>query len=110
MTFDITVFQGLRCFAIGILVGIFYYGGLWYTIGLLKKGYRTKRTLFISWLIRVVILLGIFYAEMDGRADCLLILFAGFLCTRLVSKFYILIKESKEAQSKKAEGKKEGAE
>ena len=72
------------CFAAGILLGGFYFGGLWLTVRQIKGKRHFARTVFFSWLVRTAVLLGGFYVVMRNDWQRLLVAFAGLLAVRFV--------------------------
>lgn len=72
-------------FMAGLLLGVFYFGGLWLTI---KKVYQVKRPwlwLFLSFLGRLIVCLILFYVLIRYNWVYLLPCLFGFLIVRFVS-------------------------
>lgn len=70
--------------AAGLLLGAFFFGGLWWTV---RKGMSTKRPalLFVSsMLLRTGIVVAGFYVISDGHWQPLLACLAGFVITRFI--------------------------
>ncbi|MFZ6020464.1 MAG: ATP synthase subunit I [Chloroflexota bacterium] len=69
----------------GLLLGIFYFGGLWLTVQ--KLGQTNRPTLFLmgSFILRTGLVLAGFYLVSDGRIELLAICLAAFL----ISRFFI---------------------
>lgn len=67
----------------GLLLGVFFYGGLWWTV---RKGLASPRPALwfsASFLLRTGIALGGMYAFSCGRWQRLLVCLLGFLAARL---------------------------
>jgi F1F0 ATPase subunit 2 len=71
----------------GILLGIFYFGGLWLTTLRLPGARRPALLAFGSFVARSGIILGGFYLLTDGRWERLAASLIGFLISR---QFFIL--------------------
>ena len=72
--------------AAGILLGLFFYGGLWWTV---QKGVLSKRPalwFFGSLILRMSLALSGFYWIGHGHWDRLLVCLAGFLIARFAVK------------------------
>jgi len=68
----------------GILAGLFFFGGLWWTVRKLASTKRIKLVLFGSFIIRTAVLLIILYFGCGGdliRIACYMI---GFIIVRAV--------------------------
>jgi F1F0 ATPase subunit 2 len=69
--------------AIGAVLGAFYFGGLWMTVRRVGTP-QPASLLFVSFLVRMgVVLLG-FYFVMDGRWERLVACMVGFVLARSV--------------------------
>ncbi|MDA3852440.1 MAG: hypothetical protein PF447_14395 [Spirochaetaceae bacterium] len=69
---------------VGLLLGAFFFGGLFWTI---KRGLSSQRPTFWflgSWLIRISVATLVFYFISEGRWERLLICLGGFLTARFV--------------------------
>lgn len=67
----------------GVLLGLFYFIGLWWTIGRLHG--RQAALLFLSsFLVRTLVVVAGFYWVMEGRWERLLAALAGFLLARIL--------------------------
>ncbi len=70
--------------ATGVLLGVMFFGGLWWTV---RKGFSSKQPalwFFGSMLLRTSIALAGFYIVSGGRWERLLACLLGFLMARLV--------------------------
>jgi F1F0 ATPase subunit 2 len=68
----------------GVLLGVFFFGGLWWTV---RRGLLSKRpaSLFLgSLLLRTSIILGGFYVVSGGHWDRLLACLLGFVIARFL--------------------------
>lgn len=84
MTPIINIMIMLATFLVGLLLGGFFFGGLLWTVrrGLLSK--RPGLWFLISGLVRIGVVLGAFYALLDGSWERLMIGVAGFLIARMI--------------------------
>jgi F1F0 ATPase subunit 2 len=71
-------------FVAGIVVGLFYFGGLWLTVQRLPQTRRPAVLSLVSLFIRLGLTLAVFYLVMAGRWERLLACLAGFLLMRLL--------------------------
>ncbi len=97
MTVSLTWTSGLFCFTVGVLVGIVYFGGLWWTVKHLQGTESMTRLLAASWLIRNAFFLGVFFWVMQGNWLRLLAAFAGMVSVRIAMTVYMKIKNRKAA-------------
>jgi F1F0 ATPase subunit 2 len=82
MTFDAAALG--MSFAGGLIIGAFYFLGLWWTIRRLPTARVPALWTIASFLIRSGIVLTGFYVVMKGRWENLLMCFAGFTLMRLL--------------------------
>lgn len=74
----------------GLMLGIFYFGGLWLTVQ--KLGQTNRPALFVmgSFILRSGLVLAGFYLVSNGRIELLAICLAAFLISRfLISRWQI---------------------
>ena len=74
----------------GILLGVIFFGGLWWTV---KKGVSSPHPVlwfFSSLLLRVALVLAGFYFIGRGHFDRLILCFLGFMIARFVVNWWIL--------------------
>jgi F1F0 ATPase subunit 2 len=69
-------------FALGILTGTFYFGGLWLTLRDIAVAKKPRRRLTFSFLLRMGTLLAIFYFLTDWGSSAMLAAMAGLLVSR----------------------------
>jgi len=81
MTFNVAVLW--MSFATGLIIGAFYFLGLWYTVRKLPTVRVPALWTVISFLVRSGIALVGFYVVMQGRWENLLLCLAGFTLMRL---------------------------
>ena len=72
-------------FVVGIMLGWFYFGGLWLTVRQIPSVRRPGLLSFASFVVRTAVTLLGFYVVMGGRWERLLIALAGFLVFRTVA-------------------------
>ena len=70
-------------FVAGMLLSLFYFGGLWLTVNRLASARQPALLALGSSIIRIAVLLTAFYFVMGGRIDRLLVCLAGFMLARL---------------------------
>lgn len=71
------------CLAAGLLLGVVFFGGLWWTI---RKGLRSPRPVLLflaSAVLRMGVVISGFYLVANGRWQRLLACLAGFIIARL---------------------------
>lgn len=66
----------------GCLLGLFFYGGLWWTVRRLPHTRRPAALTISSFVVRTAVTVLGFYLIMDGRLDRILVAMAGFLVIR----------------------------
>ncbi len=80
----INILTIVAIFFAGILLGLFFFGGLLWTV---RRGLSAKHPalLFLSsWLVRIGVVVGVFFLVFNGRWERLLVCVAGFLVARIV--------------------------
>lgn len=72
----------------GVLLGLFFYGGLWWTIRKSFSSTQPAGWLFGSFFLRTFVTVGGFYVVLKGGWQCLAVCLVGFLIARtLVVQF-----------------------
>jgi F1F0 ATPase subunit 2 len=74
----------LLAFFVGLGIGLFYFGGLWWTVTRLPNAQRPGLWTMGSFLVRTFVSLFGFYLVMDRRWERLLVSLLGFLIARAV--------------------------
>ncbi len=69
-------------FLIGIGLGLFYFGGLWFTVQRLETTRHPGLLLVGSYIVRTLVVVFCFYLVMRGSWPRLLACLAGFLAIR----------------------------
>ncbi len=72
----------LVCVA-GVMLGLFFYGGLWWTVKKTMTSSRPALWLFASMLLRMGVALAGIYFVSDGQFKPLLACLAGFFIARI---------------------------
>jgi F1F0 ATPase subunit 2 len=67
---------------VGAGLGLFYFGGLWLTIRSLPHSRSPALTTLLSFLLRTIAVLPVFYFVMDGRVERLAAAMLGFILAR----------------------------
>lgn len=67
----------------GICIGLFYFGGLWWTVRRLPDAKSAGLWMSASFLVRTVVSLAGFYGIMGGEWQRLLAALLGFVAVRL---------------------------
>jgi F1F0 ATPase subunit 2 len=70
---------------VGMLLGAFFFGGLWWTVRRGAASAQPAVWFFGSLVVRTAVVLGGFYAIADGQWQRLLLCGLGFIAARLVS-------------------------
>lgn len=70
--------------AAGAVLGVFYFGGLWWTTQRLLTVSNPAPLAFASFVVRTAVTLGGFYLAASGHWMRLLVCLAGFLLARTV--------------------------
>ena len=74
----------LLALAGGIILGLMYFGGLWWTI---QQSGRQDQTLLLfagSFIIRLALVIGGFYLISGGQVDRLAVALVGFIIARQI--------------------------
>ncbi|MCU0575042.1 MAG: ATP synthase subunit I [Syntrophobacteraceae bacterium] len=71
-----------RVLAAGMLVGAFYFGGLWWTVRRVARSRRPGLLMLASYWLRTAVALALFYVIMEGGWVRLVVCLAGFLVMR----------------------------
>lgn len=74
----------IEVFAAGVLIGLFYFHGLWVTIRTMPKTKRPAAVLMMSFFIRTALVVCSFFLMAAGRWDRLLPAIAGFILSRMI--------------------------
>lgn len=74
----------IGAFCAGLVVGLGYFGGLWFTVRYLPRARRPELVSLGSMVLRLALTLMAFYLIMGGRWERLLAALAGFLIMRTV--------------------------
>lgn len=69
----------------GLGIGLFYFGGLWFTVNQLTKTKNAGRLFLLSFVLRNVLALAGFYWVMDSQWQRAVALLLGFLLARFLS-------------------------
>lgn len=83
----------LCCLFAGMVLGLFYFGGLWWTTKKALTARRPALLFILSFIGRNLLALAAFYFIMGGRWQRLLFALGGFIPARLLIKDYILRKK-----------------
>lgn len=73
---------------VGIVLGIFYFGGLWFTVQHITKVKSPRLWMFSSFVLRAVVVLAAFYGMLQYRWEFLAAALVGFM----VMRFYLVRK------------------
>ncbi len=103
---SLTIWQIIFSLSVGIITSIIYLFLLWKTLILLPKIKHKGNFLFLSAIIRLALLIFIaLYFSFENGARFLLI-FIGFILTRLIITKYVKQSIHKEYENRKKENKK----
>ena len=84
MTFPVAWQWGIGSLLAGMAIGLFYFGGLWWTVRRLPDVRRPALWTLSSYLIRMGAGVGAIFLVSGGRWERILILLAGFLAVRFL--------------------------
>lgn len=84
MTFPVEWQWGIGSLLAGMAIGLFYFGGLWWTVRRLPQVRRPALWTLSSYLVRMTASVGAIYLVSEGRWERILILLAGFLAARFL--------------------------
>lgn len=73
----------LAALAIGVLLGSFYFGGLWFTVRRLSSSRQPALLLLISFAVRMSVVLFGIYAVSGRRWEPIVACMLGFLIARM---------------------------
>jgi F1F0 ATPase subunit 2 len=71
------------CFIAGMLIGLFYFGGLWWTISRLPVTDKPVFWMMGSFFFRTLLSLSAFYFAAGGRWEGIMACLCGFFLVRL---------------------------
>ncbi len=71
-------------FLLGAGIGLFHFGGLWWTIRRMAASGKKEYGFLVSFFLRSAISVVLFYLVSGGRWDKILAALAGFLAVRFV--------------------------
>ena len=74
----------LLAFAAGLGLGLFYFGGLWWTVNRVATAGQPGLLMLGSMLLRSAVVLAGFWLVMDGQFDRLIACVVGFFVMRMV--------------------------
>ncbi len=72
-------------FLVGLVLGAFYFGGLWLTVSRLSSLPRPGWVLLVSFLVRLAVLLTGIYLIAEGKWQRMCACLFGFILVRFVS-------------------------
>lgn len=79
----IDTLTGITVIAAGLVLGLVFYGGLWWTVRHAAEFRRPALALLVSALLRMATVLGGFYAVANGEWSRILLCLLGFVLARL---------------------------
>lgn len=74
----------MSAFLVGIALGAFYFGGLYFSIKKLTEVKYPRLLMLISWVFRMLVLLGVFLYVARGGFQQILLALLGLMLMRLV--------------------------
>jgi F1F0 ATPase subunit 2 len=80
--------------AIGVLIGILFFGGLWWTVQKLVSSKRPELWFFGSMLLRTGIALAAFYFIAGGNWQRLIVCLIGFITARFIVVRFTIKKQN----------------
>ena len=82
MTVDVTLW-GLA-FLWGVILGLFYFGGLWVTLKMMSRKERPKRWLAFSYMVRLAGALAGFWVVVQKDPMAFIFTFMAFFVVRII--------------------------
>ena len=82
-------------FFIGVILGIIFFGGLYWTIQKLSEAKHPALLMTLSLLLRMAILLGVLYYVAKGGYQGILFALLGMILVRIIMTFKIKKPEEK---------------
>jgi F1F0 ATPase subunit 2 len=83
MTMAQTAFDLLSGAGLGLVTGLFFFGCLWLTVRRLGETAHPHRWLFLSFIGRAAVVLGVFYVLAEKGPAMVIAAAAGFLVARV---------------------------
>jgi F1F0 ATPase subunit 2 len=74
----------LLAFAAGLVLGLFYFGGLWWTVNRVATAGQPGLLMLVSMLLRSAVVLAGFWLVMGGQIDRLIACMVGFFVMRTI--------------------------
>ena len=68
----------------GVLLGLFYFGGLWMTLKYIARTNKSKSWLGVSFIIRIALIMAGFWVSIKVGAVSFILTFSAFLITRVI--------------------------
>ena len=68
----------------GVILGLFYFGGLWMTLKYISRSKRPKSLLFLSFVFRILLILVGFWVVLRSDPMAFILTFPAFLITRVI--------------------------
>jgi len=68
----------------GVLLGFFYFGGLWMTLKHIPRSKKPKSWLFLSFIVRISLILVGFWAIVRSNPVAFMLTFLAFFITRFI--------------------------
>ena len=68
----------------GVLLGLFYFGGLWITLKYISRSSKPKSWLLLSFVVRISLIMVGFWAIMRIDLVAFMLTFLAFLITRVI--------------------------
>jgi F1F0 ATPase subunit 2 len=68
----------------GVLLGLFYFGGLWMTLKYISRSKNPKSFMFLSFVVRVALVLVGFWVIVRLDRVAFILAFPAFLITRVI--------------------------
>ena len=78
------ILRGALPLAVGLMLGLVYFGGLWMTVRHVVHSNIPGVVLLVSWLARTALVLGGLWLVSSGRLQAILAFMIGFLVARFI--------------------------
>ena len=82
------IYMLVGSFIVGLALGYFYFGGLWWTVNRLQRTRQPALLFTASFILRTTIVVGAVYLLLGGGWRAVALCMAGFIAIRMVLTRY----------------------
>jgi F1F0 ATPase subunit 2 len=91
----------IMAFAIGISLGVIFFGGLWWTVQKVNKFKHPALWFLCSFLLRTALVILGFYLIGKGHWERMILCLLGFILARIIVNRLVQLRERKQTYSVK---------